>query len=105
MAYIQTGTITTDTTTSVATCRGWVTLSAHLDSGSGTWTWQFQGPDGVWRSIYGGSDGTVEQAFTASHMINAYFGATVLVRGNASSGSTPVWDYQIMGDQDNFNKG
>ncbi len=90
------GTITTDTTTSEVACRGWVTLSAHLDSGTGSWTWQFKGIDGVWRSIYGGSTGETEQVFTGTHMINAYFGTDVTVRGNASAGSTPQWDYQIM---------
>lgn len=92
------GTVTTDTTTDEVACRGWVTLSAHLDSGSGTWTWQFKGNDGVWRSIYGGSDGTTEQAFTASHMINAFFGNDVTVRGSGSSGTSPQWDWQIMGN-------
>jgi len=92
------GTITTDTTTDTVICVGWTTLSAHLDSGSGTWTWEFNGPDGVWRSIYGGADGLTEQVFTAVNMINIFFGADVSVRGNATSGSSPVWDWQIIGN-------
>ncbi len=101
VTFTNYGPITTDTTTDVVTCRGWVTLTAHLASGSGTWTWQFKGPDGTWRSIYGGSAFTTEQAFTASHMTNVYFGGDVLVRANATSGSSPVWAWQIIGDQDN----
>ncbi len=101
------GTITTDTDTATAagnsgvSCIGHTTLSAHLDSGSGTWTWQFKGPDEVWRTIYGGSDGTTAQAFTAAHMTNIFFADDVLIRGNATSGSSPVWDYQIIGNQQN----
>lgn len=91
-----TGTITSDTTTDPVVCSGVATLSAHLDSGSGTWTWQFKGADGVWRDIYGGSDGTVLQSFTGSHMINVSFGNDVRVRGSASSGSSPEWDWQII---------
>ena len=71
------GTITTDTQTDEFVCNGWATLSAHLDSGSGTWTWQFKGIDGVWRSIYAGSDFITEMAFTASNMINIFFGTDV----------------------------
>ena len=95
------GTVTTDTTTDEVTCSGFVTLSAHLDSGAGTWTWQFKGPDGVWRSLYGGTDGTVEQAFTDSHMVNAYVGNDVPIRGNATSGSSPQWDWQIISNPRN----
>ena len=94
--YQNYGTVTTDTSTSAVACRGWATLSAHLDSGTGTWTWEFKGPDGVWRSIYAGSDGTTEQAFTDSHMINVFFGGDVVVRGTGSSGSSPQWDWQIV---------
>ena len=47
--YTSHGTITTNTTTDEVSCRGWATLSAHLDSGTGTWTWEFKGIDGVWR--------------------------------------------------------
>lgn len=90
------GTITTDTTTDEVVCSGFVTLSAHLDSGSGTFTWQFKGPDNVWRDIYGGSDGTTVQSFTASHIINVFFGNDARVRGNATSGTSPQWDWQIF---------
>jgi len=95
------GTVTSDTTTESVVCSGFVTLSAHLDSGSGTWTWQFQGPDGVWRSIYGGTNGVVEQSFSNSHMINVYFGNDVPIRGSASSGSSPQWDWQIVSNPRN----
>lgn len=90
------GTVTTDTTTDDVICSGFVTLAAHLDSGSGSWTWQFKGPDGVWRDIYGGSDGTTVQTFTGSHMVNVFFGNDARVRGNATSGSSPQWDWQIF---------
>jgi hypothetical protein len=89
------GTVTTDVSTASVSCRGWATLSAHLDSGTGTWTWEFKGPDGVWRQILGGSDSITVQAFTASNMVNVFFGNDVVVRGTGSSGSTPVWDWQI----------
>lgn len=94
--YQNYGTITTDTSTSAVTCRGWATLSAHLDSGSGTWTWEFRGPDGVWRTIYAGTDSVTAQVFTSSNAVNVFFGGDVRVRGTASSGSSPQWDWQIM---------
>lgn len=95
------GTVTTDTTTDSVICSGFVTLAAHLDSGSGTWTWQFKGADNTWRDVYGGSDGTTLQSFTATHMINAYFGNDVQIRGSATSGSSPQWDYQIISNPSN----
>ena len=94
--FVGYATLTTNASTPSVSVHGWVTLSAHLDSGTGTLTWEFKGADGVWRSIYGGSDGVTEQAFTASHMANAFFGADVNVRATGSSGSSPVWDWQIM---------
>jgi len=104
--YIDYGTLTTDTDTATdsgrgTSCRGWATLSAHLASGAGTWTWQFRGPDGVWRSVYGGTDGTTEQVFTASHMVNVYFGDQVSVRANATAGTAPSWRWQIMSNPGN----
>jgi len=95
------GTVETDTSTDDIACRGWATLSAHLDSGSGTWTWEFKGADGVWRTIYGGSDFVTAQSFTATNMINVFFGSDVRVRGTGSSGSSPVWDWQIMSNPNN----
>jgi len=97
------GTVTTDTTTSVVVCSGIATLSAHLISGSGTWTWQFKGPDGEWRDIYGGTGGSDVQSFTASHMINVVFGNDVPVRGSASAGSSAEWDWQIASNARNRN--
>ena len=90
------GTLATDASAAAVSVHGWATLSAHLDSGTGTLTWEFKGADGVWRSIYGGTDGTTVQAFTATHMANVFFGADVNVRATGSSGSSPVWDWQIM---------
>jgi hypothetical protein len=95
------GTVTADGSTSGVVCSGYVTLAAALDSGSGTWTWEFKGPDGVWRSIYGGSTGITEQSFTSSHMINAYFGGDVLIRGTASASSAVQWDWQIISNVKN----
>ena len=92
------GQITTDTTTDAVVCSGFVTLSAHLASGSGTWTWQFMGPDGTWRDLYAG---TTLQSFSDSHMINAFFGNDVKLRGSASSGSSPEWDWQIFSNPRN----
>jgi len=93
--YDAYGTVSTATTTDESSCRGTVTLSAHLTSGSGTLTWQFKGIDGTWRSIYGGADGTTAQAFTASHMVNVLFGGDVRVRGSSSGGT---WDWQVIGN-------
>ena len=95
------GTVTTDVSTSSVSVCGWVTLSAHLDSGTGTWTWQFKGVDGVWRNIIGGTDFITSQAYTATNMVNVFFGTDVKVRGTGSSGSTPVWDWQIMSNPQN----
>ena len=94
------GTITTDTTTDSVKCRGTTTLTAHLDSGGGTWTWQFKGPDNVWRTILGGTDGITAQTFTASNMVNVYFGGDVVVRGNATDAAAPTWDWQIISNFD-----
>ena len=90
------GTITGNTSTDWVSCCGWTTLSLHIDSGTGTMTWKFKGPDGVERSIYGGSDNATEQVYTTSHMVNAFFADDVVVRGTVSSSSTPVFDWQIM---------
>lgn len=95
------GTITTDTTTTEVTCSGWVTLSAHLISGAGTMTWQFKGVDGDWRSIYGSADNITIESYTATNMVNAFFGTDVKVRGNASAGTSPEWDWQIMSNPRN----
>ncbi len=91
--YVKYGTLTTDTSTTGASVSGYVTMSAHLDSGSGTLTWEFKGPDGVWRTIY---NGTTAVSGTASHMNTVYFGCDVKVRATGSGGTSPVWDWQIM---------
>lgn len=99
--YVGTGTITTDTSGDPVVCRGWSTLSAHLDSGSGVLTWEFKGPDGVWRTIYAGSDNATAQSYSATHMLNVFFGGDVVVRCTGSSGSSPQWDWQIIGNVSN----
>ena len=96
MAYQDNGTLTDDGTTDEVQVSGYVTCSAHYDSGTGTMTWQFKGPDGVWRSIYAGSNGTTEQAFSSSHISTLHFGGDVRVRGNLSSSSSPQIDWQII---------
>jgi hypothetical protein len=90
------GTLTTDASTDEVGCRGWATLSAHLDSGAGTLTWEFKGADGVWRTILGQTDHITPEVYTASNMINVFFGSDVKVRGTGSAGTSPVWDWQIM---------
>ncbi len=95
------GTITTNAPTSAVICRGWATLAAHLGSGSGTWTWEFKGVDTVWRTIFAGSNSTTAMAFTASNMVNVFFGTDVAVRATASGGTAPVWNWQIMSNPSN----
>lgn len=95
------GTLETDASADGVDCRGWSTLSAHLDSGSGTLTWEFKGPDGVWRNILAGSDNITVQSYTASHMFNVFFGGDVKVRCTGSSGTSPVWDWQVIGNTAN----
>lgn len=99
--YTTSGTFTADGNGNAARVQGWCTCTAHYDSGSGTVTWQFRGTDNVWRSIYGGSGSTTEQAFTATHAVNFFFGGDVHVRPVLSGSSTPQIDYQIMGNRGN----
>lgn len=101
MAYEASGTLEDDGYTDAITVSGWATASAHYDSGTGTMTWQFKGPDGVWRSIYGGAGNTTEQAYTASHCANFFFGGDVQVRGELSSSSSPQVDWQLSGSSMN----
>lgn len=91
------GTLTTDGSTGAVLVRPneGVTCSAHYDSGSGTMTWEFRGPDNVWRTIYGGAGNTTAQAYTATHVANFGFCGQVEVRGTLSGSSTPQIDYQI----------
>ena len=89
-------------TTSSISCRGWTTLAVHIDTGTGTWTWEFRGVDGVWRTILGSATNTAALTFTASNMVNVFFGTDVNVRGTLASGaSTPSFDWQIMGNPSN----
>jgi len=99
--FVSFGTLTTDTSTSATSCRGWATLAGYLDSGTGTLTWEFKGADGVWRIIVAGADNITPQAYTATHMLNVFFGNQVAVRATGSSGSTPVWDWQVMSNPSN----
>jgi hypothetical protein len=99
--YVGYGTVTTDVSTDTVACRGWATLSAHLASGTGTWTWEFKGVDGVWRTIYADADFITAMTFSASNMINVFFGTDVSVRGTASAGSTPSWGWQVMSNPSN----
>lgn len=100
--YVDFGTLIEDTSTPFVSCRGWTTLAVHIDSGTGTWTWEFKGVDGVTRTILGSATNTAALAFTASNMVNVFFGSDVQVRGTlSSSASTPSFDYQIMGNPAN----
>ena len=103
VALVNFGTLITDASTTGVLVNGWATLSAHLDSGTGTLTWEFKGPDGVWRNIYAGSDNITIQSYTAAHMANAFFGDDVLVRATGSSGASPVWDWQVLSSPLNRN--
>jgi len=96
--YQDHGTLTADGAGPWVIVRSWATLSAHFDSGSATITWEFMGPDGVARGIYSGSNNTTLQAFTATHMCNCFFAGDVSVRPVLSNGSTPVVDWQVMGN-------
>jgi hypothetical protein len=66
-------------------------------------TWEFKGPDDVWRTIYGGTDGQTAQVFTdVDHMINGYFANDVKVRGSLASGAgSPSFDWQIFSNPRN----
>jgi len=100
--YVGFGNVTDNGSTDFVSCRGWTTLAMHIDSGSGTWTWEFKGVDGVTRTILGSATNTAALTFTASNMVNVFFGSDVRVRGTlSSSASTPRFDYQIMGNPSN----
>ena len=100
--YVGFGTLTANGDTDEVSCRGWSTLSAHADTAGGaTLTWQFKGADGVFRNILGTSSSTTALAFTASNMVNVYFGTDVKIKGVLTSGTNPVWDWQIMGNPSN----
>lgn len=92
------GTLAADGSTDEVICRGDVTLWAIGTWGGGTLTWQFKGVDGAWRSIYAGATGETEQAFTANHMLNAYFGNDTRVRGTLASSTAPDLDWEILGN-------
>ena len=100
--YVGFGNVTANGSTDFVSCRGWTTLAVHIDTGTGTWTWEFKGVDGVTRTILGSATNTAALAFTASNMVNVFFGSDVQVRGTlSSSASTPSFDYQIMGNPAN----
>jgi hypothetical protein len=100
--YVGFGRLSTNTSTPFVSCRGWTTLAMHIDNGTGTWTWEFKGVDGETRTILGSANNTSALVFTASNMVNVFFGSDVRVRGTlSSSGGTPRFDYQIMGNPSN----
>jgi hypothetical protein len=99
--YTAFGSLETDASTDEVSCRGWVTMSAHLTSGAGTLTWEFLGLDGVWRTLLGQTDHITAEVYTTSNMINAFFGTDVKVRGTGSAGSSPVWKWQILSNPAN----
>jgi hypothetical protein len=101
--YSTSGTITANGNSNSAIVRGWTTMALHIDGGTGTFTWQFKGPDGVWRSMYGGTDNITLHQYTANHMFNMFFGGDVRVRVVTSSASTLEADYQIIGNVSNRN--
>lgn len=90
------GTITTATEGPPVVARGETTLIAFLDSGTATMTWQFQGPDGVWRDILAGADFQTVTQYTASHMVNVFFGNDVKVRLVTSGVASPQVDWQVL---------
>jgi hypothetical protein len=99
--YVGYGTLTTDIPTDSVNCRGWTTCTAALDAGTGVLTWEYKGPDGIWRGIVGDSNGFIEPAvFTSeSHMFNVFFGGDVQVRATGSSAAGGLtWDWQIFGN-------
>jgi hypothetical protein len=95
------GTLDADGSTTEILCTGWCTLWAIGDFGGGTLTWQHKGMDGAWRSIYSGSTGETEQAFTANHMQNAFFGNDTHVRGTLDGSTSPDLDWEIRGNPAN----
>jgi len=96
--YEDYGTLTANGAGDWVKVRSLASVSAHFDSGSGTITWEFMGPDGVARNIYGGSGNTTLQAYTATHMANFFFGGDVSIRPVLSNGSSPVVDWQVIGN-------
>lgn len=95
--HVAYGTLTADGDTDEVYATGFVTCSAHYDSGTGNVTWKFKGPDGVERIIYAGATGeTAQEDFTSSHMLNFYFADTVRVFATLDSSSSPQIDWQIM---------
>lgn len=96
------GTLTANGDGDAVQCSGFVTMTAHYQgAGTGTLKWQFKGPDGEWRDLYGGTDGETLQSFTGSHMINAYFADDTMVRANLSSASSADIDWQIFSNPRN----
>lgn len=94
--YNHDETITTDTNSDEIQVRGAVWVAAELTSGNGTLTWKYKHRNGTYYSLRGGSEGTTEQAFTSSHMVNFYFPETTTIRATASSGTTPNWEIQVV---------
>lgn len=98
--FVSHGNVTTNTQSDVVKVQGWVTLSAHLASGSGTCTWQFKGPDGTFRNLY--INGTTQCTATATNMWTVNFADMVEVRADFTAGTTPNWDWQIFSNPHNW---
>ena len=94
--YVKYGDLSADGSTDTVACRGWATLSAHQTAGAGTFTWEFKGVDGVWRTILGQSDHITPETYTTSCMTNVFFGTDITVRGTASASAGVTWQWQIM---------
>lgn len=92
------GTVNSVSTIGDVVCRGWVTISCHVASGTIGVTWQFKGPDGVYRDIYAGSDNVTVQTYSATHQFNVFFGNDVRVRGNVTTATGLTANWQIIGN-------
>lgn len=99
------GTLSADGSTTSVLCTGWVSLAAigggGNNFGGGTITWQWLGMDGTWRTIYSGSTGETAQAFTANHMLNAFFANDTHVRGTLASSTSPTLYWEIRSNPAN----
>lgn len=100
--YKNYGTLTANGSGDWVSVCGWATLICTGTWDTATMTWKVMAADGNEVSIFGGSDNITEQAYTADHMVNVFFGDDVSVRGTVSSvgGSTDL-DWQIIGNPNN----
>ena len=94
--YTGYGTIVGDTSTDWVSVCGWVTCISTGTWDGATMTWKTKGIDGNEVSIFAGSDNLTEQAYTADHMVNFFFGTNTVIRGAVSGSGTTDLDWQIM---------